>query len=337
MKKYIRFTLLSLIMISSSSCGMFESLFGGDTDTVHKTSYEAITGKYYLYDSLDKRHNYTDTYFDINGKKGDFTLKYYENGVLKKDGVFQRIVTYKDKIGTWKDNLHFNIKCGDTSEHIGTYTESFDPIDQFRIVEEYTGADTKYYLSELPFVIGTYVREGKEYKEESAPTGDTNYIIPTLETFTSGLNGIYRLDENHYFYFLFPNINDNYAFGYYQYFSSSLDKPLEGFVQGKTHTTPYTRQEIYFTTSREVLFYKTYQDTANNIIFGYYSFDANDRMVDNFGSVDFSNGVVNSFTFEHLSREWTDAEWDEYTKNIEYHMPDPIIYDYVGGTYIKEN
>ena len=141
--KIRKLLLLSLSSFLLTGCGLSE-LFGGDTDTIHKSSYEPITGKFVLYDALDKRVAYTDTYFDIDGSKGNFTLKYYENGELKKEGQFQRIVTYEDKIGKIDDNLHFNIKVGDKSEHIGTYTESFYPIDQFRIVEEYTGSDSKY-------------------------------------------------------------------------------------------------------------------------------------------------------------------------------------------------
>lgn len=63
-------------------------------------------------------------------------MKYYENGSLKREGVFQRIVTYPEKVGSIRDNLHFNIKIGNDTEHIGTYTESLDPINQFRIIEK---------------------------------------------------------------------------------------------------------------------------------------------------------------------------------------------------------
>ena len=105
---------LFLLLLSSfllTGCGLSE-IFEGDTDTIHKSSYEPITGKFLLYDALDKRYSYTDTYFDINGSKGNFSLKYYENGELKKEGVFQRIVTYPEKIGKVTNNLHFNIRQG---------------------------------------------------------------------------------------------------------------------------------------------------------------------------------------------------------------------------------
>ncbi len=326
--------LIIVPLFTLTGCGISE-IFAGDTDTIHKSSFEPITGKFVLREQEDERVAYTNTYFDIDGSKGNFTLKYYENGALKKEGKFQRIVTYQEKIGKVVDNLHFNVKCGNDYEHISTYTESLDPINQFRIIEEYTGSDKKYYLSELPFVMGTYVREGQQYKAETLNPSEEDYLTPTLKLFTSGLNGCYKLDEDHYFYFVFPKVNSHYAFAYFQYYSPSLSKPLEGFAQGKTFSEPQTRTCLFLTYSREVQFDKVYKDTANEVIFGYYSFDANDRMIDHFGTVYFSNGSVNSFSFEYFSRNWTDEEWDLFTRDESYHMPDPIIYDYVGGTYTK--
>lgn len=336
MKKLLFVPLLAISITGLTGCGLSE-LFGGDTDTVHKSSYEPITGKFILHDWIDTRFEYHDTYFDLSGVSGNFTLKYYENGVLKREGVFQKIVTYENKIGSSDDNLHFNVKCGNLNEHISTYTESLNPINQFRIIEEYRSADEKYYLSELPYVMGTYVREGKEYKQESKTTKENDYTTPTKKVFTSALNGYFILDEEHYFYFLYPIINDYYAFSYFQYYSSALSKPLEGFAQGMTFNVSGESTDIYLTYSREVLFSKAYKDNANAVRFGYYTIDEEDNMLDHHGEVDFSNGTLNSFSFEYLSRYWTDEEWDEFTKNIDYHMPDPIIYDYVGGTYTRGN
>lgn len=62
--------------------------------------------------------------------------------------------------------------------------------------EEYTGSETKFYYSELPYIIGTYVREGKEYKKEVKTSMDIDYSIPTVENFTCLLNGKYALDED---------------------------------------------------------------------------------------------------------------------------------------------
>ena len=338
MKKFIKLLMLPLILTSLTGCELLEEVFGGDTDTIHKKSYEPITGKFVLYDQMDKRVEHSNTYFEIDGSKGNFSIKYYEDGNLKRDGVFQRIVTYENKIGKIVDNLHLNVKFSDgIVEHLSTYTPSLDPINQFKIIEEYKGnsaRDEKYYLSELPFVMGTYVREGESYQEEVLAQTETNYLTPTEEFFTCDVNGYFKLDDEHYFYFAFPGINSMYAFSYFQYYSPSLNKPLEGFVQGKTVTQPYIRKELYLTYSRHVLFDKVFQDLDNNIIFGYYTFSDQDDLIDHLGTVDFSSRL-NSFTFEHLSREWTDDEWDEFGKDESYHMPDPIHYEYEGGTYTR--
>ena len=119
---------------------------------------------------------------------------------------------------------------------------------------------------------------------------------------------------------------------YYEYYSSNLDKPIEGFVMG------YTFEE------KSTLIFKTLKDSVDwgkgsegRIVFGYYTFDNKDNLIEHFGEVDFSDGNLNSFTFEHLARYWTDSEWDQFTKDQNYHMPDAIIYEYVGGTYTKYN
>ncbi len=334
MKKIFLGIISLLFIIMLAGCDLVSDIFGGDTDNIHKSSYEPITGKYVLYDNLDKRYEYTNTYFEIDGSKNNFSLKYYENGKLKNEGSIARIVTYDDRIGKWCNNLHINVKVGSDNHHISTYTESFNPINQFRIIEEYDGKDDKYYLSELPYVMGTYVREGAEYKKEANNTNKKDLTTPSLDDFTSALNGYYKLDDEHYFYFLNPlgwaTPDGIFYDSYYQYYSKELDKPIEGFCKG-------------FTVEQEsTIAFKTLKDSVDwlkpsdkRIQFGYYTFDDKDNMIEHFGTVDFKDGVLNSFTFEHLSRPYTDEEWDKFTKDQSYHMPDAILYDYVGGTYTK--
>ena len=336
MNKMSKLLVLLLTAFLLTGCGLTSDIFGGDTDTVHKKSYKPITGKFVLYEALDTRVEHVDTYFEFDGSESNFSMKYYEDGVLKKEGTFQRIVTYSDYIGLTKDNLHLNVKCKDGIEHIGAYTESFSPLNQFRIVEEYNGSDEKYYLSELPFVMGTYVRDGEFYKEETIITAEKNYLVPTIENYTACMNGKYALDDDHYFYFVNPRINDYYSKVYFQYFSPSLSKPLEGFAAGRTFTNLGETSKLFFTYSRQVLLYKAGGlSNESGIYFGYYSVGADDRLVEHWGSVDYSDEELKSFSFEHLSRYWTDEEMDEWTKNVDYQLPDPIIYDYVGGTYTK--
>ena len=344
MRKFIKLfsaILIALYSLTVISCGFVDGLLGKSAEGVYTKEYEAITGKFYLYKPTDERINVGDTYFEIDGSKDNFFLKYFENGRLKKQGDLKKVVAKEDKIGYWTDNLHFNFKCGESYEHIGAYTESFAPLNQFRIIDEYSGGKTeiKYYYSELPFILGVYVRDGKEYVEESNNLNKNDYTIPTLDNYTSELDGKYQLDEEHYFYFVSPKgyvaTDGPYLNSYFQYYSPDLDKPIEGFAHGITYKESIAPPRIYFTYSQKSLYYDSLEDTQSALMFGYSVFDDDDNMIDHYGSIDFSNGKLNSFTFEHLSRSWTEEEWNEFTSNPNYKLPDAIIYEYLGGTYYK--
>lgn len=339
--KVILILIIILNFLTLTACDLLNGITGGDSDTVHVNSYEPITGKFYLYKPTDERVVDVDAYFDIDGTKGNFSLKYYENGTLKKEGIFKKIITHTDRVGSWTDNLHFNVKCGDSYEHIGAYTESFDPINQFRIIDEYSGGknEIKYYYSELPFILGTYLREGATYVEESKNTNSPDYTLPTLENYTSELNGKYQLDEDHYFYFVSPkgyvSQNGPYMNSYFQYYAPELSRPIEGFAHGITYKESIAPPRVYFTYSRESSYYKSLEDTSSALMFGYTTIKEDYTMIEHYGSIDFSDGELKSFTFEHLSRSWTDSEWDKYMNSSDYRLPNAIIYEYVGGTYYK--
>ena len=340
MKKLRLFALVIISSFSLSACEMFEEMFVTDNELIHDTHYEPITGKFVLHETLDKRFTYTDTYFEIDGGKGVFSLKYYENGKLKRDAKIARLVTRKEALGKWSDALHFNIKNGKVNEHISAYTESLDPINQFRIIQEYYNpGDALYYLSELPYVMGTYVRVGQDYQEEQHNTNQRDYMTPTDNNFTVAVDGTYKLDENHYFYFLNPHgwtaADGSFINSFFQYYSSELDKPIEGFVNGFS-TEDFdgvVRKRLFMTTSRDSINWG--QDGSRTIHFYYNTFPPNDEMLFHFGTIDYADGVMNSFTFEHLTREWSDAEWAPYLSGEVNELPDNILYDFVGGTYTK--
>ena len=86
MNKLFKLSIIPLFVLSLTSCGLLEGLFEGDQEGQYSKEFNEITGRYYLYDHADKRFTYHDTYFDIDGSKGSFSLKYYENGELKKEG-----------------------------------------------------------------------------------------------------------------------------------------------------------------------------------------------------------------------------------------------------------
>ena len=332
--------LIPLLSLCLTGCGLLEALLEKDTDVIHTKSYEPVTGKYVLYEASDKRiSDISNTYFDIDGT--NMTLKYYENGVLKKEGEIQKLLTRNDYIGSYSDVLHFNVKTGSkTADHICTYTESLEPINQFRIIQEYYNpGDALYYLSELPYIMGTYVREGEEYVAEKPHTNDRDYLTPTDNDFTAAIDGKYALNDNTYFYFLNPRgwstPNGGFINSFFQYYSPDLNKPIEGFIWGYSYD--------YSNTQKKKTFYiRTYRDSVDwgdklegRVSFGYDTFDDKGRMIEHFGEIDFSNGVLNSFSFEHLSRPWTDDEWNPYLKGEVDTLPDNILYEYVGGTYTK--
>ena len=336
MKKVMKILCFPVLSLLISGCYM---PWEKDTDEQHLRSYEPITGKFVLHDALDKRDEHHGTYFIFDGSRNVKTVKYYENGELKREGQFNKILTYKDRIGKWCDNLHLNIKIDSkTYEHISTYTESFEPLNQFRILEEYEGFDTRFYLSELPYVMGTYVREGAEYKEEAQHTNTYDCIIPSDSRINLGFDGFYKLDEEHYFYFLSPrgwSLPDEYGYfydSYYQYYAPELEKPLEGFANGWLSTVEGRGYVINLRVNRNSVNEWKYQDQALYMGYPY----TNDRGILDYkyGTVDYADGVVNSFTFEHISRSWSDNEWNKYVSGKE-DLPDPIQYGYVGGTYVR--
>ena len=59
---------------------------------------EPITGKFVLHDATDKRLENPNAYFEFDGSKGNFSMKYYENGILKREGRFNRVVTYENYV-----------------------------------------------------------------------------------------------------------------------------------------------------------------------------------------------------------------------------------------------
>ena len=334
MKKLMKILCFPILALAISGCYM---PWEKETDEQHLRSYEPITGKFVLHDNLDKRFTYSDTYFVFNGESGNFKMKYYENGALKIEGDFNKIVTYEDRIGKWCDNLHLNIKLDSkTYHHLQTYTESFEPLNQFRIIGEYKGFDERFFLSELPYVMGTYVREDAEYAQEQYHTNQYDVLVPTEDRFTAALDGFFKLDDDHYFYFLSPKgweLPDEYGYflpSYYQYYAPTLEKPLEGFATGWKNE--YHGLTINMRINRSSVNEWKYDGTQ--LYMGYPYLDDQNIIDYKYGTVDFSDGVLHGFTFEHVSIDWTEDQWNKYVKG-EADLPDPIQYDFVGGTYTK--
>ena len=332
MKKPMKFLCFPILALVLSGCYM---PWEKDTDEQHLRFYEPITGKFVLHDNLDKRESYTDTYFIFDGTKGVMSMKYYENGKLKSEARINKIVTYEDKIGKWCNNLHFNFEIDKkTFYHMSTYTESFEPLNQFRVLEEYKGFDERFYLSELPYVLGTYVREDAEYKEERYHTNEYDCLVPSDSRINIAFDGTFKMDDEHYFYFLSPRgwtLPDEYGYfydSYFQYYSPELEKPLEGFANGwKTENHGY---QINLKINRKSVNEWKYEDQM--LYMGYPYRDERDILDYKYGTVDYSDGIVKSFEFEKICRHWSEEEWKKYVKENE-DLPDPVQYGYVGGVY----
>jgi len=196
--KLLFLILFTLVCFTLTSCGMFDGVFGGTNNNVEKIDDEltSSTGKWQLLDD-------DDTYFTFNGAKGVMTFSYCEDGVSKYNGTFR--VVYK---GLGKDVLTpltfiFTRTDKQKEDWIGSYVEDFkNDFTQFTIMtqEEDLGMiDASIYthiyrISELPYKMGSYVLEGKEYKQE------TNNYFGVNEPYVP--SGTYSLESGESFYFL---------------------------------------------------------------------------------------------------------------------------------------
>lgn len=181
-KAKIRFIALSLLIaIISVALAGCDSLFPSNSDVTHyDKKMDASTGKWLRLDD-------EDTYFVFDGSEGGMTFSYYEDGVLKYDGGFKSV--YRSSPDA-NNPLTFVITRNDKSKEdwINCYVENLEEsFTQFCITfeEEDLGVTDGtvythvYRMSELPYRIGTYVLEGKEYTP-FAKTGfdDGEYRIP---------------------------------------------------------------------------------------------------------------------------------------------------------------
>lgn len=181
MRKRFAILLLLAVMVVTffSGCSM-----GEDSLTRYDDKMEAVTGKWQLLDE-------EDTYFLFDGAESVMTFQYYENAALKYEGKFRSIYR-ADPDG--KMPLFFGLKRNDKEKEdwLNCYVENFETeFTQFSIASEEEDLGVNggtvythiYRISELPYKMGTYVLEGKEYKTYA----------------TNGFNdGTYRIPEGRY-------------------------------------------------------------------------------------------------------------------------------------------
>ena len=197
MKKSALIILISVLILATFSlagCGLLDAVTGNSSDGVEQLFDECTetNGKWVYYDFWTKELD-TDTYIVFNGTKNVMTFEYYEDGVLKRDGVFR--VVYR---GVGADvsvplSIGFEIK-GDAKHRdwLECYADDFKTdFTQFTVIDEYrdkglTRSGTPlwhdYRLGEMPFKFGTYVKEGSTLKEEKNDYKYADrYYIPSGE------------------------------------------------------------------------------------------------------------------------------------------------------------
>ena len=202
MKKYILKLLLPIIAMSLSSCAFFE--FQEADKLVVDLGEGDNFVKWSLVENDNEYRPVQSAYFEINKD----TIKYYEDGNLKKQGNARilyygldnetRPLTIALKFGLNEDGF-------DPYDELVCYTEDAkESVHQFTIMAE--GHRVKalrnggvpvrdYHLSEMPYAFGTYVKEGTER---------TAYIKPEKVNVgeAAKLKGTFIDESNNKFYFL---------------------------------------------------------------------------------------------------------------------------------------
>ncbi len=180
MKNRIFALLLTIVMILLAFTGC-EDFFGGDSDTTrYNDEMESATGKWLLLGD-------EDTYFEFNGSKGAMTFSYFEDGEIKYSGGF-RAIRRSDPDTSTPLSIMLTRIDKQNEDWLSCYVESLeDDFTQFSIMveEEDLGVTDGtvythiYRISELPYKLGTYVLEGREYKAyENDGFDDGTYRIP---------------------------------------------------------------------------------------------------------------------------------------------------------------
>jgi hypothetical protein len=181
MKKVLSFLLILLLSFSLTGCALVEYF--------QNKQYEVYLGdgkntvKWHLVSSDNAYRAVESAHFEFDEK----TFKYYENGVLKKEGDYS--ATY---FGLENSNtpLHLNLNFGKNEngfsifDYIDCYTEDDkNALGQFTVVSEgyhieplrSGGVPVRdYHLSDMPYAFGTYVREGAE--QYTYQNGKVNYL-----------------------------------------------------------------------------------------------------------------------------------------------------------------
>lgn len=245
MKKSFTIVLIALIAVFVfvlTGCDAVSDIFdvGGsnnndDDGQQYDEELASSTGKWYLLGD-------DDTYFNFDGAKNVMSFSYVEDGLNKYSGTYR--VISKGVGEDVRTPLTFIFTRTDKSKEdwLSCYVEDFDTdFTQFTImdVEEDLGMTDGfiythvYRISELPYKMGTYILEGKEYKAES-----NNYSLADERYIASGT---YSLGSGESFTFLTIKPRGRELFQY-----KNGDVMVEG-----TYTLSSDKKTIYLYVSHD--------------------------------------------------------------------------------------
>ena len=204
------------------SCG----IFSGNTQNNSKSNEynnecSNVSGKWYY---IDDNKQKTNTYFDFDGSKDKMTFSYYENGSKKHEGTFRIVTNENNGKNTYSVSFILTKKGFDKEDWVITYADDFTSnFTQFTTIKEEQDLGMNdgriyshiYRISELPYMLGTYVLEGKEYKEEK-----NNYLYVNRYQIKEGT---YALNEDVFIKFVMPK---PYSYALFQYINK--EEIIEG-------------------------------------------------------------------------------------------------------------
>lgn len=250
--KYVATLLLVIGMLALSACDLVGSgAHSKESAIEYAEELDSSTGKWYL---LDDNKTITDTYFEFDGSKDKMTFKYVEDGSEKYAGSYRCVYKANNGNNTYTLNFIFT-RTGETKDDwVYTYVDDFETdFTQFTTIKEERSEGMNdgriyshiYRISELPYKLGTYVLEGKEYKQEKDNYKyANNYQIPA---------GIYVLDENVSITIVMPK---SYSHALFQY--KNGDDVVEG-----VYWTAVDKKTIYLYIEHDPYEYIRLEDREN--------------------------------------------------------------------------
>ena len=313
MKKLCTLFLALALLCSLCGCALSEWLH--DKDNVVSLGDGNTFVKWHLLCNDNAYSTVRSAYFEFN----ESTFRYYEDGVLKKEGTHR--ITYYGAEG-FVSPLHLDLQFGKDGsglsvfDYVDCYTEDArDALCQFTVIREAYHIDAPrsggvpvrdYHLSEMPYAFGTYVKESCE--KYTYKNGKANYLNCSI------LDGTFTDGDGNKFYFL----NNSYSSApnqsiytvYMRYENAENGESVEG-------TVYLSYYEDFFTGERHdcALIYTTHGEGAPSEEAG-VTVDADFMLID--------------FELEGHSFSFLNGELYADESECEF---DPM--DFVGATYEK--